>query len=121
MASRTWGSERLGGWPQSSTTTLFIDGMASCMASTVTSLKIHDFAPRTTSTGTFFNALNSGHKSFFALSAVSVMGPDEQFAAPFLAIKRSEVIAVQSVGNPSALEENAGPRRRLTACLPKSN
>lgn len=48
--------------------------------------------------------LNQDRQAFFALSAVSVMGLDVQFAAPFLAIKRSEVIAVQAIGTDAALD-----------------
>ena len=49
--------------------------------------------------------LNQNSHPFFALSAVSVIGPDTQFAAPFLAIKRSEVIALQAVGTSHALDD----------------
>lgn len=49
--------------------------------------------------------LNQNRHPFFALSAVSAMGPGCQFAAPFLAIKRSEIIALQAVGSGPALEE----------------
>jgi hypothetical protein len=50
--------------------------------------------------------LNQDRHPFFALTAVSVMGTRDQFAAPFLAVKRSEVIALQAVG--AGLEEAAG-------------
>lgn len=49
--------------------------------------------------------LNQNNHPFFALSAVSVVGPDTQFAAPFLAIKRSEVIALQVVDTDHALDD----------------
>ena len=49
--------------------------------------------------------LNQNNHPFFALSAVSVVGPDTQFAAPFLAIKRSEVIALQAVDTHHALDD----------------
>jgi hypothetical protein len=51
--------------------------------------------------------LNQDRHPFFALTAVSVMGPHAQFAAPFLAIKRSEVIALQAARADAALEESA--------------
>ena len=50
--------------------------------------------------------LNQDRHAFFALSAVSVMGPDAQFAAPFLAINRSEVIAIQTVRNDTLLDKS---------------
>jgi len=49
--------------------------------------------------------LNQNNHPFFALSAVSVIGPNTQFAAPFLAIKRTEVIALQAVGSSHNLDE----------------
>jgi hypothetical protein len=48
--------------------------------------------------------LNQDRHAFFALSSVSVAGPDVRFAAPFLAIKRSEVIAVQAIGHEAELD-----------------
>ena len=62
-----------------------------------------------------FTRLNQDRHAFFALSAVSVMGPDAQFAAPFLAIKRSEVIAIQSLENESTLD-NAVKRETAAPC-----
>ena len=56
-----------------------------------------------------FARLNQDRHTFFALSAVSVMGPDAQFAAPFLAIKRSEVIAIQGVENDTMLGKAVEP------------
>ena len=53
--------------------------------------------------------LNQDVHAFFALSSVSVLGPNVQFAAPFLAIKRSKVLAFQAVGieaeNDEAVEQ----------------
>jgi hypothetical protein len=59
--------------------------------------------------------LNQDRHPFFALTAVSVMGPHNQFAAPFLAIKRSEVIVLQAVGTDAALEESVDVEV-LTTC-----
>jgi hypothetical protein len=55
--------------------------------------------------GNPISRLNQNTHPFFALSSVSVIGPETQFAAPFLAVKRSEVIALQAVGNSHALDE----------------
>lgn len=49
--------------------------------------------------------LNQDRHEFLALSAVSVVGPRHQFAAPFLAVKRSEVVALQAIGHEVALED----------------
>ena len=51
--------------------------------------------------------LNQDSHEFFALSSVSAMGPQAQFATHFLAVKRSEVIALQAIGSGASLEDVA--------------
>jgi len=58
--------------------------------------------------------LNQDPHAFFALSSASVMGPDSQFAAAFLAVKRSEVIAVQAIEIDATLDASAEPEMTTT-------
>lgn len=57
--------------------------------------------------GSPIGRLNQDRHPYLALTAVSVMGPHGQFAAPFLAIKRSEVITLQSVDADATLDDSA--------------
>lgn len=49
--------------------------------------------------------LNQGEQEFLALTAVSVVGPGEQFATPFLAVNRLHVQAARPIERPDALTQ----------------
>ena len=49
--------------------------------------------------GDAFSRLNNDRHPFFALSSASILGPDTQFSAAFLAVKRDKVLALQSVAD----------------------
>ena len=47
--------------------------------------------------GNALNRLNQGGHSFISLTSVSVLGPDWQFATPFLAVNLDHVLAAQEL------------------------
>ena len=47
---------------------------------------------------------NQDTHPFIAVTSASVVGPDRQFEAPFLAIKRSHILAVQPMDHDEAPE-----------------
>lgn len=65
--------------------------------------------------GNPMDRLNQDRHEFFALSSVSVVGPELQFAAPFLAVRRSQVIATQAIDENTSLESEV-EREMATTC-----
>jgi hypothetical protein len=54
--------------------------------------------------GNPMSRLNQGDHAFVAVTSVSVIGPDEQFATPFLAVNRAHVLAARMIEEPGAIE-----------------
>jgi hypothetical protein len=61
--------------------------------------------------GDILTRLNRDKYPFIALTSASVLGPDSEFAAPFLAVNRSHIMAAQEIGqdetDPAAVLEEA--------------